>query len=56
MAQWVDVSATKPKDLSSTPQDPHDGGRDVNSCKLSLYVCTLAHTCPHTHSHTYKQL
>lgn len=57
-AGWVNVFATKPNDLSTASQDPHDGARDVDSCKwsLDLHLCTLAHVCPHTHSHTHKQM
>lgn len=59
MARWVNVFATtKSNNLNTASQDPHDGARDTDSCKLSLdlHMCTLAHVGPHplTHIQTNK--
>lgn len=50
-------ATTKSNNLNTASQDPHDGARDVDSCKLSLDLhMSLWHTWAHTHSHTYKQM
>lgn len=42
MAQKVEALDTKPGDLSSIPQDPHDGRRETTPTS-----CSLASTCSH---------
>lgn len=51
VAQWVEVLATRPNDLSSNPST-HAMEKD----KLSsdLHMCTVAYRCMHTDTHTHK--
>lgn len=51
MVQWVEVTATKPDNLSWIPQDRRDStGERTKLCKLfsDLYL----YMCVHTYTHT----
>lgn len=52
MAQWVEVVATRPSDLSSTPSTR---AMEKNKLSSDLNVCTIAYRCMHTDTHTNTQ-